>query len=65
MLKSKRELEMCANCERIEVVRCRECRYYYNSNETCEMISTRLGFYATDKAWTKDSYCSWGKRRDE
>ena len=47
----------------VEVVRCKDCKYYLNSNETCELISTRLHFYDTDKVWVGDCFCSWGERK--
>lgn len=47
----------------VEVVRCKDCRFYLQSNEKCELVDTRLHFYETDKRWTEDSYCSWGERR--
>lgn len=49
----------------VEVVRCKDCRYYLNSSDTCELIDTRLQFYNTDKIWTEDSFCAWGERREE
>lgn len=48
----------------VEVVRCKDCRYYLNSNEKCGLVDTRLRFYETDKVWTEDSFCSWGERRE-
>ena len=49
----------------VPVVRCGECRYYLNSSEKCALIDTRLGFYERDNIWTEDSFCSWGKRRED
>lgn len=49
----------------IEVVRCKDCKYYLNSNEKCELIDTRLRFYETDKIWTEDCFCAWGERAEE
>lgn len=48
-----------------EVVRCKDCKYYRNSNEKCGLIDTRLHFYETDKTWTEDCFCSWGERRED
>lgn len=47
-----------------EVVRCKDCKYYLQSNEKCELIDTRLHFYETDNTWTGDCFCSWGERRE-
>ena len=49
----------------VEVVRCKGCKYYLNSNEKCGLVDTRLRFYETDKVWTEDSFCSWGERRED
>lgn len=48
----------------VPVVRCKNCKFYLNSNETCGLVDTRLHFYETDKVWTEDSFCSWGERRE-
>lgn len=49
----------------VVVVRCKDCKYYLNSNEKCGLVDTRLRFYETDKVWTEDSFCSWGERRED
>lgn len=49
----------------VEVVRCKDCRHYLYSNEKCDLIDTRLNFYATDKIWTNDCFCAWGERRED
>lgn len=48
-----------------EIIRCGECKYYRNSNETCDLIDTRLHFYETDKVWSTDCFCAWGERRTD
>lgn len=48
----------------VEVVRCKNCKYYLWFNEKCQLIDTRLHFYETDKLWTEDSYCAWGERKE-
>lgn len=48
----------------VPVVRCKDCKYYMDSNEKCELVDTRLRFYSTNKRWTNESYCSWGERKD-
>lgn len=45
-------------------VRCSECKYYLGSSEKCELIDTRLNFFATGKVWTEICYCAWGERKD-
>ena len=49
----------------VEVVRCKDCKFYLNSNEKCGLIDTRLHFYETDKVWTEDCFCAWGERRED
>ena len=49
----------------VEVVRCKDCRYYMRSDELCEMIAARLHLYECGKQWNEDSFCCWGKRRGE
>ena len=51
--------------EFVQVVRCKECRFYLQSNEKCELVDTRLRFYETDKTWTGDCFCSWGERTED
>jgi len=48
----------------VESVRCKDCKYYLNSTETCGLIDTRLHFYETDKVWTADCFCAWGDKKD-
>ncbi len=60
---TKLTLEKMPTIDAVEVVRCKDCKYYLNSNETCGLIDTRLHSYLTDKVWTEDSFCSWGERR--
>ncbi len=47
-----------------ELVRCGDCKYYLHSNEKCELLDTRLHFYATYNIWTEECFCAWGERRD-
>ena len=47
------------------IVRCRDCKYYLESNETCGMIAVRLMFYADGKRWTDNCFCCWGERRED
>ena len=55
----------CPTADVVEVVRCKDCKYFLNSNEKCSLIDTRLQFYATDKSWASDCFCAWGERRDD
>lgn len=49
-----------------KVVRCRDCKYYYNSDEMCEMIASRLGsFNRDDIRWNEDFYCAFGERKTD
>ena len=52
-------------CPLKEIVRCKDCKYYLESNETCGMVSVRLMFYADGKRWTDNCFCCWGERREE
>lgn len=47
------------------LIRCKDCKHYLDSNEKCDLIDTRLNFYATDKRWNGDSFCSWAERRGD
>ena len=49
----------------VEVVRCKDCKYYLQSSEKCELVDTRLHFYETNKVWTNGSFCSWAERRSD
>lgn len=49
----------------VQVVRCKDCKYYLSSNEKCQLIDTRLHFYEEDKRWAEDSFCSWAERKEE
>lgn len=57
------DIENCPTVDAVEVVRCKECKYYLHSNEKCELIDTRLHFYETRNRWTDDDFCAWGKRK--
>ena len=59
------EIEDASDVDVVEVVRCKDCKYYLNSNEKCGLVDTRLRFYETDKVWTEDSFCAWGERRED
>ena len=48
-----------------ELIHCKDCKYFINSNEKCQLIETRLHFYERDKRWTEDSFCSWAERKTE
>ena len=45
----------------VEVVRCRECKYYAAANRQCDHPD---GLYLT-RAAGDDSYCSYGERRQK
>ena len=46
-----------------ELIRCKDCKYYFKSDEKCQLIDTRLHFYEANKRWTEDSFCSWAERK--
>lgn len=48
-----------------ELIRCKDCKYYFKSDEKCQLIDTRLHFYEANKRWTEDSFCSWAERKTE
>ena len=49
----------------VEVVRCKDCKFYIGSNEKCMLIDTRLHFYETDNTWVEDCFCCWGERKEQ
>ena len=60
MLKSLREKEMCEKCERVEVVRCKECRFH--EDEQIGMVYCP----ATVGGWVEDNwFCKGGEREDD
>lgn len=59
------DLKNLATVDVVEVVRCKDCKYYLHSNEKCELIDTRLHFYETDNTWAEDAFCAWGERRED
>ena len=61
----KLAIEAVPSIDAVPVVRCKDCKYYFASDEKCQMVDTRLHFYECDKRWTEESYCSWGERKEE
>ena len=61
----KDDVDNAPSVDAVEVVRCKDCKFYLNSNEKCGLVDTRLRFYETDNVWTRDCYCSWGERRED
>ena len=59
------EVEDASDTDVVEVVRCKDCKYYLNSYEKCELVDTRLHFYETDKVWTENGFCAWGDKKNE
>lgn len=49
----------------VPVIRCKDCKYFIDSNEQCQLIDTRLHFYERYKRWTEDSFCSWAERKEK
>lgn len=47
------------------LIRCKDCKYYLKSDEVCQLINTRLHFFAVDKKWSDDSFCSWAERKEQ
>ena len=58
------EVDEAPTVDAVPVVRCKDCRFYLQSNEKCELVDTRLRFYEIDKTWTGDCFCSWGERKE-
>lgn len=46
-----------------KIIGCKDCKYYLDSKEKCELIDTRLHFYETNKTWDEGCFCSWAERR--
>ena len=59
------EISLAPTVDAVQVVRCKDCRYFLGSDAECALIVTRLHFYEKDKRWTEESYCSWGERRND
>lgn len=59
-----KDIENAPTVDAVPVVRCKDCKYYLNSNEKCAMLDTRLHFYETDKVWSSDCFCSWAERKE-
>lgn len=49
----------------VELIRCKDCKYYLNSEEECQLLIARLHFYETGNRWAEDSFCSWAEREEE
>ena len=45
----------------VEVVRCKECKYYDACELTCELLFNPC---ATNVAWYPEDFCSYGERKD-
>ena len=43
----------------VEVVRCRNCKYFNNQFNTCKCLSPKA-----DVEMNEDDYCSYGERKD-
>lgn len=41
----------------VEVVRCRDCRFYNKDTVSCSFVTT-------DTNWYEDDFCSYGERKD-
>ena len=44
----------------VEVVRCKDCKYYFKDDEGYEMCDNSEGYDHT----TEDGFCAWAKRKE-
>jgi len=51
----------------VEVVRCKDCKYYFADGcDECQlMIAKSIIASINDKRWYSDFYCAWGERRED
>lgn len=49
----------------VEVVRCKECEYFYAPNINPNYRCSRSGRQVLSLQFTPDDFCSYGKRREE
>ena len=47
--------------DKVEVVRCKDCKNYDSCELTCELLFNPC---ATNAAWYPDDFCSYGERKD-
>lgn len=66
MLKSKNESELCKKCDRVEVVRCKDCKHrgyqYRDFHGTEKVVCWKDGYGIPKNA---NGYCDDGDFRDE
>lgn len=48
----------------VEVVRCKDCKHFYNSNMNPSHRCKRGGSQVWDVEFTENDFCSYGERRD-
>ena len=51
-----KRINMCEACERVEVVRCKECKHGTEKDG---------GIICDQNIWDKNDYCSYGERRED
>ena len=51
----------------VELVRCRDCRYYYadGCDECGLLIGKSITATCCGKRWYSDFYCAWGERKED
>ena len=65
--KALRCMEQCKTMDSVEVVRCRDCKYYYdygvNRDYCCHR--SKCGKQVFDVKFKADDFCSYGERKSE
>lgn len=65
-----RVIDEAPTVDAVEVVRCRDCKWYHNANDkyfprTCDHWSEMFYHYEDWESVDENGFCSWGERKDE
>lgn len=59
----KHAIEKCPTVDAVEVVRCKDCRYWHEDILACEYLPRSEN--GTRPAWYGDDFCSYGERKND
>ena len=64
------EIEDASDADVVEVVRCKDCKWYRNANDkyvprTCDHWSEMFFYYEGWESVDENGFCSWGERRED